>query len=207
MSSTHRQTGTSSEPVTPTQSAIQHPFANCKGLLEIIPNKIDIEEEARLYDELCQDDSGVRPVQVSRPRSPSLFSRESFGTSIWLADNVGESRTFARDVQISGWTSVGDMTGGGAYVVYDCVIKTKEGTTIHAHKRYTAFEDLEFELRRTLPRQQQRFIPALPPKAPLARYRPAFLDRRRILLQHWLSSILLHPDLGGCKAVREWVMD
>ncbi len=54
MSSTHRQSGTSSEPVTPTQSTIHHPFANSKGLLEIIPNKIDIEEEARLYDELCQ---------------------------------------------------------------------------------------------------------------------------------------------------------
>lgn len=53
MSSSYAQSGTSSEPVTPTQSTIEHPFANSKSLLEIIPNKIDVEEEARLYDELC----------------------------------------------------------------------------------------------------------------------------------------------------------
>jgi hypothetical protein len=68
---------------------------------------------------------------------------------------------------------VGDAHGlGGAYVgtfslvtmlqpflcshvalwpVYDCVIKTKEGTPIHAHKRYSDFVVLETELLRTLP--------------------------------------------------------
>jgi hypothetical protein len=30
-----------------------HPFANSKQLLEVIPDKIDVEEESRLYDELC----------------------------------------------------------------------------------------------------------------------------------------------------------
>ena len=54
---------------------------------------------------------------------------------------------------------------------------------------------------------QQHFIPTLPPKFPLAKFRPTFLDRRRRHLQHWLSAILLHPEIGGCQAVREWVMD
>lgn len=32
-----------------------HPFANSKNLLVVIPDdKIDVEEESRLYDELCQ---------------------------------------------------------------------------------------------------------------------------------------------------------
>jgi hypothetical protein len=31
-----------------------HPFANTTKLLEIIPNGIDIEEEARLYEELSR---------------------------------------------------------------------------------------------------------------------------------------------------------
>ncbi|KAK0498404.1 Phox homologous domain-containing protein [Armillaria luteobubalina] len=193
----------SSSPITPT-----HPFACARGLLEIIPNKIDVEEESRLYDELCTDDDdplrhGAIPVRPrSPPGAPSVFSRES----IWLGDNSGESLAFARDVKISGWTNVGDKLGG-AYVVYDCVIKTKEGTVIHCHKRYSSFVQLESALRRTLPRNQQHFLPRLPPKAPLARYRPAFLDQRRRMLQYWLSSILLHPDIGGCKAVRLWVMD
>ncbi|KIY67921.1 Phox-like protein [Cylindrobasidium torrendii FP15055 ss-10] len=191
-------------PVTPTMA---HPFAHTKARLEIIPNKIDIEEESRLYDALCENDDysfGIRrEPRVSLDYNASLFSRES--QSIWLADNVGESATFARDVKISGWTSVGDA--GTGYVVYDCVIKTKEGTVIHAHKRYSGFESLDRALRKTLSRTQRRLVPELPPKAPLSRYRPAFLDRRRVLLQHWLSSVLLHPDIGGSKAVRLWVME
>jgi len=38
------------------------------------------------------------------------------GDGIWLGDNSGESLTFARDVKISGWTSVGDKVTGGAYI-------------------------------------------------------------------------------------------
>ncbi|KAI0925205.1 hypothetical protein AcW1_007075 [Taiwanofungus camphoratus] len=183
-----------------------HPFENAKGLLVILPDKIDVEEESRLYEELCEspDDNSFAPPQ-SPPRSsrgtPSVFSRD-----IWLGDNSGESQTFARDIEIVGWTSVGDRRGG-AYIVYDCAIRTKEGTIIHVHKRYSAFSQLYARLRATLPEHQQHFIPTLPPKYPLAKFRPTFLDRRRRLLQHWLSSVLLHPDIGGCQAVREWVID
>uniref|UniRef100_A0A0W0G4W5 Uncharacterized protein n=1 Tax=Moniliophthora roreri TaxID=221103 RepID=A0A0W0G4W5_MONRR len=113
-------------PVTPNlNTPIQHPFANSTSRLEVIPNKIDIEEESRLYDQLCYDESarGPRPESPQIELAPSIFSRES----IWLGDNIGESMTFARDVKISGWTNVGDKLGG-AYVVYDCVIKTKEAS-------------------------------------------------------------------------------
>ncbi|KAF7354391.1 PX domain-containing protein YPT35 [Mycena venus] len=180
----------------------RHPFAHTTGRLEIIPNGIDVEEESRLYDDLVFDESPIEP----RPRRscspvapPSVFSND-----IWLGDNSGESAAFAREVQISGWTSVGDALEG-AYVVYDCVIKTKEGTLMHAHKRYSDFATLEVQLLRTLPRQQRTFVPELPPKAPLARYRSAFLARRRLALEHWLSAVLLHPEVGGCEAVRRWV--
>jgi len=50
-------------------------------------------------------------------------------------------------------------------------------------------------------------IPPLPAKNPLARFRPAFLDRRRRLLQYWLASILLHPEIGGVDVVKEWVIN
>ncbi|KAJ7106670.1 Phox-like protein [Mycena epipterygia] len=170
--------------------------------LEILPNGIDVEEESRLYDDL--DESPTEPRPPHRSYSPigppSVFSHD-----IWLGDNSGESAAFAREVKISGWTSVGDALGG-AYVVYDCVMKTKEGTQIHAHKRYSDFVALELQLLRTLPRAQRPFVPELPPKAPLARYRVAFLARRQRALEHWLATVLLHPDVGGCEAVRRWVM-
>ncbi|KAJ7171422.1 Phox homologous domain-containing protein [Mycena filopes] len=173
-------------------STSAHPFAHTTSRLEIIPAGIDVEEESRLYDDLVF--SPVAP--------PSVFSND-----IWLGDNTGgASAVFAREVQISGWTSVGDALGG-AYVVYDCVMKTKEGTQIHAHKRYSDFVALELQLLRTLPHTKHAFLPALPPKAPLARYRTAFLARRRTALEHWLAAVLLHPDVGGCEAVRRWVME
>lgn len=184
-------------------SSIIRPFENAKGLLVLIPDKIDVEEEARLYEELCDspvDRSNIPPLPPSPREAPSIFSRD-----IWLGDNKGESQAFTQSVEISGWTSVGDKAGG-AYIVFDCAIKTKEGTTIHVHKRYSAFAELYAELRATLPRSQQHFVPTLPPKSPLSKFRSAFLERRRRLLQYWLSAVLLHPDIGGYQAVREWVM-
>jgi hypothetical protein len=34
-------------------STPEHPFANAKGVLEVLPNDIDIEEELKKYDEIC----------------------------------------------------------------------------------------------------------------------------------------------------------
>ncbi|EIW58871.1 uncharacterized protein TRAVEDRAFT_149304 [Trametes versicolor FP-101664 SS1] len=204
MSSSHSAESSSSEP-----SPARGP-ANTKGLLVLLPDRINIEEEAQFYDDIVDSASTVEgDYPFDQDDSPPLSPHEApsiFSHDIWLGDNSGESQAFARNVEIAGWTSVGDRQGG-AYVVYDCVITTKEGLGIHALKRYSAFAQLYARLRATLPASQQSYIPSLPPKAPLAKFRPAFLDRRRRLLQHWLSAILLHPEMGGCQAVREWVMD
>ncbi|KAJ7644832.1 Phox-like protein [Roridomyces roridus] len=209
----------------PSPPPYRHPFANSTSRLEIIPNRIDVAEESQLYDDLLFDESPIEPRHPRRSRSYSPVGAPSvFSNDIWLGDNTTNSSAFAREVQISGWTSVGDALGG-AYVVYDCVLKTREGNLIHAHKRYSDFVELENRttsdpsrafpyfplLRPTLPlirtqRSQRAFVPDLPPKSPLARYRVAFLARRRNALEHWLSCVLLHPDLGGCEAVRRWVV-
>lgn len=215
----------------------KHPFENSDGLLVVFPNDaIDVEEEARLYDELCaatqSDDDDENYLQILKrhethkpvnlqhsssqtsPRNAGRRPRSSehkppssiLSNDIWLGDNSGTSSLFAREVEIRGWTSVGDKLGG-AYIVYECVVRNKEGNVIHTHKRYNAFEELFTALHHTLPRQQHRIIPPLPPKVSLAKYRSTFLEKRRRLLQHWLSSVLLHPDLGGCQAVRSWLLD
>ncbi|KAI0342999.1 Phox-like protein [Trametopsis cervina] len=202
------------------------PIRRSASLLEILPSEINVEEEIRMYEDMCdtplvaslsdeetERSSAVRhrkgPSRSSRrPRPESIFSQDS--RSIWLADNSGKdsssSGAFARDVQVIGWTSVGDKKGG-AYIVYDCVVHTKEGTVVHVHKRYTAFEQLYWRLRSSLPAHQQSLIPQLPPKNPLSKFRATFLDKRRRALQHWLASVMLHPDIGGCEAVRQWVIN
>lgn len=103
------------------------------------------------------------------PRPRSIVPESIFSADIFLADNTSppsSSPLFAQNVRISGWSTVGDAAGGtgkallssitlgkgaGAYVVYDIVITTREGTTMHVLKRYTAFEQLWGALRRTLP--------------------------------------------------------
>jgi hypothetical protein len=60
-------------------------------------------------------------------RPQSIFSAD-----IYLSDNTGRAPAlaFAQDVRVAGWTTVGDgagrKKGSGAYVIYDCVILTKE---------------------------------------------------------------------------------
>ena len=50
------------------------------------------------------------PELDKRKAPPSIFSND-----IWLGDNSGASSLFAREVEIRGWTSVGDKLGG-AYI-------------------------------------------------------------------------------------------
>jgi len=146
-------------------------------------------------------------MAAAAARPQSVFSAD-----IYLSDNTGHAPTlaFAQDVRVAGWTTVGDgagrKNGSGAYVIYDCVITTKERTTMHILKRYSEFEELHATLKRNLPYSLLPSLPTLPPKAALARFRPAFLDGRRKLLQFWLASVLLHPELGGRDDVRSWVL-
>ncbi|KDQ49196.1 hypothetical protein JAAARDRAFT_187158 [Jaapia argillacea MUCL 33604] len=200
------QSGPSSHSV-PRPATPTHPFRGSHNLLEVIPNGIDVEEESRLYEELCESPETHTPTSNTPTKSgPRRHAPSVLSNDIWLGDNSGSSSTFARDVKISGWTNVGDKLGG-AYVVFDCVIRTKEETSIHVHKRYSDFERLYSDLVHTLPRNRRHLIPALPPKSALAKYRPAFLDKRRRQLELWLASVVLHPDVGGCTAVGRWVME
>ena len=108
----------------------------------------------------------TKPKPSPRPRS--IPPESIFSADIFLADNTSSTSSllFAQNVRISGWSTVGDAVGGtgkallssivigkgaGAYVVYDVVITTREGTTMHVLKRSTAFERLWGALRRTLP--------------------------------------------------------
>ena len=66
-------------------------------------------------------------LKIAGARPQSVFSAD-----IYLSDNTGRAPTlaFAQDVRVAGWTTVGDgagrKNGSGAYVIYDCVIQTKE---------------------------------------------------------------------------------
>ena len=53
----------------------KHPFENSKHLLVVLPNDaIDVEEEARLYDELC---AATQSVSSDLPASPKCLAEHS----------------------------------------------------------------------------------------------------------------------------------
>ncbi|KAI5118110.1 hypothetical protein M0805_003464 [Coniferiporia weirii] len=204
-----------------------YPLRRCTGLVEVLhddEDRIDVEEEARMYHsfDLDEEDTSTlglsqtnvyssqrppRPRPSPRGRTHTRAPSSIFSNDIWVGESgdAEKSASFARGVRIVGWTSVGDKMGG-AYVVYDCALLTTAGTTIHVHKRYSGFAELHTALLHALPTPTRKHLPPLPPRAPWARYRVGFLEKRRRALQNWLSGVLLHPEIGGCSVLREWVM-
>jgi len=57
----------------------KHPFENSKDLLTVLPNDvIDVEEEARLYDELCAATQSVSPDHPTFPNHLADYFAPSF---------------------------------------------------------------------------------------------------------------------------------
>lgn len=65
----HADSCSAMEPTEPSSASLNHlthPFKNETGLLVLIPDGIDVEEEARLYDELEEVRSLARGLAVER---------------------------------------------------------------------------------------------------------------------------------------------
>ena len=90
-----------------------------------------------------------------------------------------------------------------------------QGRTLKAHKRYSEFFSLRQNLCSAYPRYE-KLIPALPPKSVVctvsllrdhlifpAKFRPAFLEKRRRGLELFLSTVLLMPALGASPIVKK----
>ncbi|GAA6028505.1 hypothetical protein JCM8097_007253 [Rhodosporidiobolus ruineniae] len=154
-----------------------------------------------------EDSFRFRPPSIASTTTSQRSSRREVRVEDW---SERQSSSFVRDVRIKGYHAVGSE--GSGFVVFDIEIDTfspdpaSSGTTIRIHKRYSAFVRLRADLLRSFPRFRP-LIPRLPPKSSLAKYRPSFLERRRQHLSYWLSSILLHPVLGGCPDVRSWILE
>lgn len=99
----------------------------------------------------------------------------------------------------------GSRTRAGAYVAWNCLIETFEGAQFTVRKRYSEFFLLHEQLKATFPRSV-KYLPDLPPKSVISKFRPKFLESRRQGLSYFLSCILLNPQFAGSPLVKDFLL-
>lgn len=88
-------------------------------------------------------------------------------------------------------SSSGAGAGGHAFCIY---------------KRYSEFDALRRRLVASFPQARGGgALPPLPPKSVLGKFRPAFLEQRRLGLQYFLNCILLNPEFAGSPVLQEFL--
>lgn len=145
-----------------------------------------------------------------RRRSPSLLSAESAvpAGAITLRDNEASDRNaacWARRVEIVDYTVVnGGATSIGAFVVWNVRVEMLSGSYMNMRKRYSEFDELRRQLIQSFP-SFEAAVPVLPPKSIVSRFRPRFLEKRRVGLQYFLNCIMLNPEFSGSPVLRAFL--
>ncbi|KAM0786601.1 hypothetical protein ACM66B_002055 [Microbotryomycetes sp. NB124-2] len=161
-------------------------------------------------DDDLEDDGFTSEDEPFRIKPPSIASSATSQRSSFLGIRLEDHSenhvaAFASEAKITGYHSVGAQNAGG-FVVFDIDIRTREGSQLRIHRRYSAFVRLRKELLQAQP-QLKACVPPLPPKSSFAKFRASFLEKRRQHLSFWLSTVLLHPIAGSSPIVRHWVLE
>lgn len=157
--------------------------------------------------------SYASPPYWQRHRSVSNATQASLERPppIRLEDNTEpDSKThgtlWARSVVIEDFAVVsGGHSGIGSYVVWNCTVQTLDGGPMIIRKRYSEFDDLREDLLVAFPHSTETSLPPLPPKSAIYKFRPKFLERRRIGLAYFLNCILLNPEYASSPIVKDFI--
>ncbi|GAB1733462.1 hypothetical protein NU195Hw_g9366t1 [Hortaea werneckii] len=170
-----------------------------------------------------------------RATSPHPISLEDHTTD--TASHPPSQSCWAQSVTIDSYTILTGPTGIGAYVVWSCRISVLPQPTsntsdhhaasddtplpvpttttsssinrsniLHLRKRYSEFDTLRTNLVRSFP-HAEAMIPALPRKSVVSKFRPWFLEQRRLGLEHFLNCILLNPEFAASPVVKGFVFE
>ncbi|CEJ57606.1 Putative PX domain protein [Penicillium brasilianum] len=156
--------------------------------------------------------SVIPPFWQRHERSVSRASLSSLAQSriIRLEDHTADpdSETsrglWARSVAIDDHVVVQGKSGVGSYVVWNCTIQTLDGGPIVVRIRYSEFDDLRQRLESAFPHARNA-LPALPPKSVLFKFRPKFLESRRVGLEYFLNCVLLNPEFSSSPIVKDFL--
>ncbi|KAL4936500.1 hypothetical protein BDV06DRAFT_92064 [Aspergillus oleicola] len=158
--------------------------------------------------------SGIVPPYWSHARNASRTSQFSVdgGPAITLEDHTEDPNSetsrglWAKSVTIDDHVVVQGKTGIGAYVVWNCKIRTLEGGMITVRMRYSEFDDLRQKLVKSFPHAKNA-LPALPPKSVVYKFRPKFLESRRVGLEYFLNCVLLNPEFSSSPIVKDTLFE
>lgn len=149
----------------------------------------------------------------SHQRSFSNLSVESvMPGAITLEDNdnaadVKNKACWAKSVYIEDYVVVNEnRTGIGAFIVWNITVETLRGSSFRIRKRFSEFDALRNKLLLTFPNSQAA-MPPLPPKSVISKFRPKFLETRRVGLQYFLNCILLNPEFSGSPVLKEFLFE
>ncbi|KAL4957844.1 hypothetical protein BDW69DRAFT_191343 [Aspergillus filifer] len=149
--------------------------------------------------------SGIVPPYWSHHRNASRTSQYSVdgGPAITLEDHTEDPNSetsrglWAKSVTVDDHVVVQGKTGIGAYVVWNCKIRTLEGGTITVRMRYSEFDDLRHKLVKSFPHAKNA-LPALPPKSVVSG-----ISTRRSTNKHLSSCVLLNPEFSSSPIVKD----
>ncbi|KAL4902586.1 hypothetical protein BDW74DRAFT_158068 [Aspergillus multicolor] len=156
--------------------------------------------------------SGIVPPYWSHHRNASRVSQISTdgAPAITLEDHTEDPNSetsrglWAKSVTIDDHVVVQGKTGIGAYVVWNCKIRTLEGGMITVRMRYSEFDDLRLKLVKSFPHAKNA-LPSLPPKSVLFKFRPSFLESRKVGLEYFLNCVLLNPEFSSSPIVKDFL--
>ncbi|KAJ5140509.1 hypothetical protein N7448_003917 [Penicillium atrosanguineum] len=152
----------------------------------------------------------VPPYWQRHERNASRASQSSLVPGITLEDHAADPECetsrglWARSLSIEDHCVVQGKTGVGAYVVWNCTVHTLDGGPMVVRLRYSEFDELRQRLVSSFPHARSA-LPALPPKSVLFRFRPTFLENRRVGLEYFLNCILLNPEFSSSPIVKDFL--
>ncbi|KAF7716567.1 Uncharacterized protein PECH_004368 [Penicillium ucsense] len=154
----------------------------------------------------------VPPFWQRHERTVSRASLSSIAQSriIRLEDHTADPNSetsrglWAKSVAIDDHVVVQGKSGIGSYVVWNCTVQTLDGGPIVVRLRYSEFDDLRQRLASAFPHAKNA-LPSLPPKSVLFKFRPKFLETRRVGLEYFLNCVLLNPEFSSSPIVKDFL--
>ncbi|KAG5941812.1 hypothetical protein E4U60_007614 [Claviceps pazoutovae] len=181
---------------------------------QIVSDDSQRRDDAQMVSSIASTSSVTSPpywkTTANYSRSRSAESILPAG-AITLQDNETSEHNdrnnacWAKSVEIVDYTVVnGGATSIGAFVVWNVRVETLNRSYMNIRKRYSEFDDFRGKLVKTFPNFENA-VPLLPPKSLISKFRPRFLEKRRIGLQYFLNCILLNPEFSGSPVLKEFL--